>query len=63
GVTVHEVNEEVDAGRIVAQRVCVNKLAAKTMSGEFAEFLVHLGEQRLLRQVVPRWVGLQGEAV
>ncbi|HVK62462.1 MAG TPA: formyltransferase family protein [Bdellovibrionales bacterium] len=52
GITVHEVNEEVDGGRIIAQRTCLK--SGEMCEFEFAEFLVHTGEQRLLKQVVSR---------
>ncbi len=59
GLTVHEVNEEVDAGRIVCQRCCLKP----TDQGEYpsglslaeAEFLIHVDEQRTIKEAVERW--------
>lgn len=54
GISVHEVNEEVDAGRLILRRRC---LKAEDVGGyhlAFAEFLVHVEEQRALKDVVRR---------
>lgn len=59
GLSVHEVNEEVDAGRLILRRRC---LKAEEVAGyhlAFAEFLVHVEEQRTLRDVVRRWAHFQ----
>jgi phosphoribosylglycinamide formyltransferase-1 len=55
GVTIHEVTEEVDAGRRLAQRKVIGKGESSTLDYNFAEFLVHIEEQRLLRLAVSRW--------
>ena len=51
GLTIHEVNEEVDAGRIVCQRR-TNVIGG---SLEEAEFFVHVDEQRAVKEAVERW--------
>jgi phosphoribosylglycinamide formyltransferase 1 len=54
GLSVHEVNEQVDAGRLILRRRC---LKAQDVGGyhlAFAEYLVHLEEQRALKDVVAR---------
>ena len=51
GLTVHEVNEEVDAGRIVCQR----RTNVEKLSLADAEFLVHVDEQRAVKEAVERW--------
>lgn len=52
GVTVHYVNEEVDGGRIISQRRCLKKDDVRRYSLDLTEFLVHVTEQRLLREAV-----------
>lgn len=52
GVTVHFVNEEVDAGKIISQRRCLKKQDVSRYSLDLTEFLVHVTEQRLLREAV-----------
>ena len=52
GVTVHFVNEEVDGGKIISQRRCLKKHDVSRYSLGLTEFLVHVTEQRLLREAV-----------
>jgi phosphoribosylglycinamide formyltransferase 1 len=52
GVTVHFVNEEVDAGKVISQRRCLKKHEVSRYSLGLTEFLVHVTEQRLLREAV-----------
>lgn len=52
GVTVHFVNEEVDAGRVISQRRCLKKREVSRYSLDLTEFLVHVTEQRILRDAV-----------
>lgn len=64
GATIHEVVTEVDAGRVLASRVSVSKdviarYAAATNRPEVyfesIETLVHLDEQRLVKEIVETW--------
>lgn len=55
GVTVHEVNEEVDAGEIICQRHSLNAEELKNYSLASAEFLVHVDEQRVVKEAIRRW--------
>ena len=55
GVSVHEVNEEVDGGALILQRRCLKAAEIDGYSLDTAEFLVHLEEQRALRDVVVTW--------
>lgn len=52
GVTVHEVDEGVDTGRIILQRRSLKSEEARRYPLDLAEFYVHVTEQRLLSQVV-----------
>jgi phosphoribosylglycinamide formyltransferase-1 len=52
GVTVHEVDEGVDTGRIILQRRCLKKPRVAGYSLALAEFTTHVTEQRLLTRVV-----------
>lgn len=52
GVTVHEVDEGVDTGRVILQRRCLKKPKRLGYSLALAEFMVHVTEQRLLTRVV-----------
>lgn len=55
GLTVHEVNEDVDAGRIVCQR---RSLKAEELEGYLlgsAEFRIHVDEQRTIKEAAARW--------
>ncbi len=51
GMSVHEVIEEIDAGRILRQRAVEVEIA----TFEQTEFLVHLDEARSVREVAARW--------
>lgn len=55
GITIHEVTAEVDAGEILLQRRSVDSNAARRMSLEQAEFLVHVDEQRAVKEAIERW--------
>lgn len=59
GVTVHEVTPQVDAGTIVRQRRSLNagqvRAYAQSSSFQFAEFLVHVDEQRVVKEAIRRW--------
>lgn len=56
GATVHEVVEEVDAGRIVCQRCSLNESEVSEYLLASAEFLVHVDEQRLVKEAIRRWI-------
>lgn len=51
GVTLHWVNEILDGGKIIAQRKVINKRSLSRYSLAQAEFLVHVSEHRLMREV------------
>lgn len=51
GVTVHEVIEEVDAGRRILQR---EVRTAPTIEG--SEFMVHVTEHKLVREAATSWI-------
>lgn len=54
GVTVHEVNEEVDAGKIVLQRRALSQDDYKTEPTILeSELRVHAMEHRLVRELIP----------
>lgn len=55
GVTVHEVSEEVDAGQIIARRRSLKASEVQKRSLRETEFLVHVDEQRMVKEVVRRW--------
>lgn len=55
GVTVHEVVEEVDAGKIILQRRCLSSSEIPEYSLGNAEFRVHIDEQRLVEEAFLRW--------
>ncbi len=52
GVTVHEVDEGVDTGRVILQRRSLLSDEARAYPLALAEFMVHVTEQRLLTRVV-----------
>jgi formyltetrahydrofolate-dependent phosphoribosylglycinamide formyltransferase len=52
GVTVHEVDEGVDTGRIILQRRSLKSTEAHGYPLALAEFYVHVTEQRLLTRVL-----------
>jgi len=51
GVTIHEVNEIVDGGKVLIQRQ-----VRKSEKIEEAERLVHLKEHQLVQKVVEAWI-------
>jgi phosphoribosylglycinamide formyltransferase 1 len=53
GVTVHEVIKEVDAGQMICQRITLAALRDHGYS--LAEFLVHIDEQRAVKEAIRRW--------
>ncbi len=55
GCTVHEVIEEVDSGKVLCQRRSVRAVEFARYTLGSAEFLVHVDEQRLVREVLRRW--------
>lgn len=55
GVTVHEVNEEVDAGKVIYQRLSLVPKDLEKLSPETCEFLAHVDEQRLVKECLSRW--------
>lgn len=55
GLSVHEVSEEVDAGRLILRRRCLKADEVAGYHLAFAEFLVHAEEQRAICDVVRRW--------
>jgi len=56
GCTVHEVIEEVDSGKVLCQRRSLRADEFTKYDIEAAEFLVHVDEQRVIREVLRRWV-------
>ena len=52
GLTIHEVNEEVDGGEIICQR---KTRIAPDDTLITAEFLVHVDEQRTIQEAAVRW--------
>lgn len=57
GCTVHEVIEEVDAGKVLCRRRTLAGGDCGSVRAESAEFLVHVDEQRIVREVFRRWRG------
>lgn len=58
GVTVHEVTPEVDAGAMICQRRSLNENEVRGYSLCDSEFLVHLDEQRVVKEAIRRWNSL-----
>jgi len=58
GITVHEVNEEVDAGKVICQRRCLKADEVREYSLREVEFFVHVDEQRTVKEVARRWRSL-----
>lgn len=56
GCTVHQVTEEVDAGEILVSRRCLRGPETVGFAPELAEFLVHVDEQRLVKETLRRWM-------
>jgi phosphoribosylglycinamide formyltransferase-1 len=59
GLTVHKVNERVDDGEVICQRKTVNAELADTLNLALAEFLVHVDEQRVIKEAIRRWKELR----
>lgn len=55
GSTVHEVIREVDAGPRVLQRETLNSKWVRSYSLANAELMVHMDEQRLIKESIRRW--------
>lgn len=55
GVTIHEVDEGVDTGSMLSQRRCLKAHEVSEYSLDLTEFLVHVDEQRLVREAVRKW--------
>ncbi len=55
GVSIHEVTVGVDEGRVLLQRTTVPQPREQGYSLEQLEFLVHVDEQRLIREAILRW--------
>jgi phosphoribosylglycinamide formyltransferase 1 len=54
GITVHHVNEQVDAGHVVLQKTVVPGNLVKNLSLESAEAKMHQAEYALVRRAVER---------
>jgi len=54
GCTVHEVILEVDSGRVLCQRRTLGKEDIARCELAHAEFLLHVDEQRVVREVIRR---------
>lgn len=55
GVSVHVVDTGVDTGHVIAQRRSLNVPRGRGYSLERTELLVHLDEQRLVREACLKW--------
>lgn len=55
GATVHEVVAEVDAGKIICQRHTLSGQALAACPFPEAEFLVHVDEQRIIKETLRKW--------
>ena len=55
GLTLHEVNEDVDAGRVICRRRSLSSFETRGHSLELNEFLVHVDEQRMIKELIRRW--------
>ena len=51
GLTIHEVNEEVDGGSVICHRM--TRVGEASLAA--AEFLVHVDEQRTIQEAAVRW--------
>ena len=54
GVTVHEVIKEVDAGEVICQRITL--ATPKDHGYSLCEFLVHIDEQRAVKEAIRLWI-------
>lgn len=63
GVTVHEVDEGVDTGKVLLQRRCLKSSDAREYSLARAEFDVHVTEQRLLTRALRGLTRSEGSEV
>jgi folate-dependent phosphoribosylglycinamide formyltransferase PurN len=55
GVSVHVVNEGVDEGPVIVQRRCLKQPKENGYSLDRSELIVHIDEQRLLREAILKW--------
>lgn len=55
GITVHEVVPAVDEGPAVFRRRCLKGSELDQYSLKHAELLIHLNEQRLVREAIRQW--------
>lgn len=58
GATVHEVSAVVDGGKILSQRVSVPRsqfLNGLSLTADAVETMVHIDEQRLVRETIEKW--------
>ncbi len=55
GVSVHQVIEAVDAGEMVHQRQTLTGDESSLLSLAECEFLVHVDEQRMVKESIRRW--------
>jgi phosphoribosylglycinamide formyltransferase-1 len=52
GVTVHEVIEDVDAGKMICQRRSLNAGEVHEYSLDASEFYMHVDEQRIVKEAI-----------
>ncbi len=55
GLSVHLVTAEVDSGRVLCRRRCLKADEVRGYSLDQAEFLVHVDEQRTVKEAIRRW--------
>ena len=56
GVTIHEVTEDVDAGKIIIQKQLVTAPQNSGLSLNELEFEIHLIEHQLVREAAKKWI-------
>jgi len=55
GVSIHQVTPGVDEGPVILQRRCLNAASTSGYSFDQVEMIVHMTEQRLVREAVLKW--------
>jgi phosphoribosylglycinamide formyltransferase-1 len=55
GVSVHEVITEMDAGKLILQRRSLKSTSLPEYSLEQSEFLIHVDEQRVVKEAFAQW--------
>lgn len=55
GVSIHEVDRGVDTGPVILRRRSLNQPAKRGYSLERSELLVHIDEQRLIKEACLKW--------